>query len=95
MKSGMATLKLCAFVLLWLAVVGGAFFIGRKTAKPTVKMYSDLTMFISGKRTYLIDTDVKCPNGRDLGKVQVDLDLTNGKLHVVRNDPGKEPSCVR
>ena len=94
MKSGMA-MKVTLGLLLWAVLVGGAFWIGRKTAKPTIKTYSDLTMFVSGKRAYLIDTDVKCANGRDLGQVQVDLDLTNGKLRVIRNDPGKEPSCVK
>jgi hypothetical protein len=92
MKSGMVKWSLGISSLAVLMFV--AFFAGRKTASPTVKTFSDLSMFTTGKRAYLVDTEAKCPNGKSLGRVQVDLDLTTGKWKVVRNDPGKEPSCV-
>jgi hypothetical protein len=83
------------------ATVGGVYWAGRKSATPKLTRYSQI---MGG---YLIDKDVVCPArtepgpdgkprvipGRSLGKVQVDLDLTNGKLHVVRNDPGLTPTC--
>lgn len=44
---------------------------------------------------YFIDQEVKCPgpNGKSLGWIKADLNLTNGKIRIVRNDPGKWPSC--
>jgi len=87
MKSGMVV-KVIVWTLA-LAAIGGLFFwIGRRSAKAKVTKWSQLT----GK--YLIEQEVSCPNGKKLGMVQVDLDLTNGKLRVVRNDPGKYPSCA-
>lgn len=91
MKSGMA--KRVVIGLLIFLVVSSSFLFGRKigSAKPKITMFSQLT------GNYLIDKDIVCPgpNGKNLGKLQVDLDLTNGKIRVVRNDPGKEPSCVK
>jgi hypothetical protein len=87
MKSGMAwkagITALCALGL------GGAFWAGKKSAKPEIKTWHELT----GK--YLIDEEISCANGKKLGRVQVDLNLTNGKVRVVRNDPGKEPDCTK
>lgn len=84
-----------------LVVIGGVYWAGRKSATVRITTYSQM---MGG---YLIDKDVTCPAkigtgpdgkpttipGKLLGKVQVDLDLTNGKLKVVRNDPGQTPSC--
>jgi hypothetical protein len=69
------------------------FYWGRHTAKPRIVWFSDLATF-TGKTQYLIDAEVKCPNGKDLGRLQVDLNLTNGKIRIVRNDPGEYPSCA-
>ena len=94
--------ELVALLLLTIIAVF-SFWFGRRTARPTVRTLSDLQLAVGGQRHYWIDTDVKCPDvrdsagkiqpGKNLGKLQVDLDLTNGKLRVVRNDAGKEPSC--
>lgn len=84
-----------------LAIVAGVYWAGRKSATPKITHYSQLV------GVYVIDKEVTCPArvgtgpdgkpttipGKSLGKVQVDLDLTNGKLKVVRNDPGLTPSC--
>lgn len=88
MKSGMAKI---ATGLLFILLLCGSYLFGKKSAKPKITMFSQLTGM------YLVDKDIICPvpNGKNLGKVQVDLDLTNGKLRVVRNDPGKEPSCIK
>jgi hypothetical protein len=83
--------KIALAVTLLLAFVA-SFFFGRHTAKPTVVWLSDLNVAL-GRSGYLLDVDVACANGKKLGKLQVDLNLTNGKLRVVRNDPGTEPSC--
>jgi hypothetical protein len=80
-------------VVFFLCAIGLSFFLGRHTAKPRIVWFSDLATF-TGKTQYLIDADVKCPNGKDLGRLQVDLNLTNGKIRIVRNDPGEYPSCA-
>ena len=48
-----------------------------------------------GSKPYLIDWEVYCANGKDIGRLQVDLDLTNGKLRIVRNDSKLAPDCSR
>lgn len=70
-----------------------SFFLGRHTAKPSVVWLSDLNIATGHPAGYLIDVPLTCANGKKLGQLQVDLNLTNGKLRVVRNDAGKEPSC--
>ena len=72
-------------ILALLMFEGGQYW-GRRKPKP-VEWYSQL------KGSYLIDEEYKCKNGRALGRVQVDLNLTNGKFRVIRNDPGKWPYC--
>lgn len=66
---------------------------------PTIKWYSDMTSQIQGRKIYLIDTPVSCPNktvrgpngqpqvlpGRVIGEIQVDINLQNGELKVVKN----------
>lgn len=36
---------------------------------------------------------IRCANGKVLGEIWLDVNLTNGKWRVIRNDPGKWPSC--
>lgn len=70
----------------------GSFFLGRHSAKPAVVWLSDLAV-VTGHPGYYIDAEVTCANGKKLGKLQIDINLTNGKLRVIRNDPGKDASC--
>ena len=42
---------------------------------------------------YFINVIVACANGKDIGLLQVDLNLRNGQLRVVRNDSKLEPNC--
>lgn len=79
---------------LLLAVMYGTYQYGRHTERK-ITTFSQLVEKTQGRKTYLIDTEIVCTNGKDLGKLQVDLDLTNGKLHVVRNDNQLEPNCTR
>jgi hypothetical protein len=58
-----------------------------------ITTFSDLVQKTQGRRSYIIDMEVTCSNGKDLGKLQVDLDLTNGRLRVVRNDSKLAPNC--
>ena len=86
MKSGMVK---AVAVLLAVGLIGALFFwIGKKSATPEITRLSQLT----GK--YAINEEIKCTNGRSLGWVQVDIDLAKEKLRVVRNDPGRHPSCA-
>lgn len=91
------SLRKIGLVLLVVLVVLGIFlggqYVGRRKARPVEWLSQDL----GGK--YVIDFDITCPSkdgktpGKSLGKVQMDADLTNGKWRVVRNDPGKFPTC--
>jgi len=67
---------------------GSAYWWGSHTAKPKIRWYSQMM------GTYVIDREVTCPNGKNVGRVQVDYDLTNGKWKTVRNDPGATPDCT-
>lgn len=60
-----------------------------------VRWYSELTEKTMGQKIYPINVNIRCMNGKDLGQLQVDLDLTNGKLRVVRNDPQNAPNCSK
>lgn len=49
---------------------------------------------------YFVDQEVRCASpdggktpGKSLGWIKADLNLTNGKIRIVRNDPGKWPVC--
>lgn len=84
-------------VLIITALLGtfyGVYQSGRH-AERKLTTFSQLVEKTQGRKTYLIDMEIVCTNGKDLGKLQVDLDLTNGKLHVVRNDSQLEPNCTR
>jgi hypothetical protein len=87
-------LKYVAIPLLFLGVVTLAFFWGRQSTK-RLTYFSELTQRTQGRQAYIIDMEVVCSNGKDVGKLQVDLNLTNGKLVIVRNDSKLEPNCVR
>lgn len=91
-------LKKIGVIVAVLIVVGGVFlggqYIGLRKKQRPVEWFSQA----SGR--YLINEDMRCPSpdggktpGKLLGKIQADFDLTNGKWKVVRNDPGKWPSC--
>ena len=81
-------------ICLLLAIMYGTYQFGRHTERK-ITTFSQLIEKTQGRKTYLIDMQVVCTNGKDLGKLQVDLDLTTGKLHVVRNDNQLEPNCAR
>jgi hypothetical protein len=70
----------------------GTYALGRR-ADRGVTWWSEYTQAISGQKAYLVNIPVKCPNGKDLGVFQLDLNLRNGKWRIVRNDAGLEPSC--
>jgi hypothetical protein len=72
----------------------GVYKLGQKSEKK-ITWFSELSERTRGQKLYLIDTEVICGNGKDLGKFQVDLNLANGKIRIVRNDAGLEPSCSR
>lgn len=98
----MRRIQAAGVVVVTALTVAGVYWAGRKSATPKITHYSQLV------GVYVIDKEVTCPArvgtgpdgkpatipGKSLGKVQVDLDLTNGKLKVVRNDPGLTPSCT-
>lgn len=60
-----------------------------------VTWFSELSMRTQGRKAYIIDTEIICSNGKDVGRLQVDLNLTNGKLYIVRNDSKLEPDCAK
>jgi hypothetical protein len=76
-----------------------AYIAGRHHTDPTVKWYSDMTSQIQGRKIYLIDTPVTCPDhtfmgqdgkpqlakGKPLGEIKVDVNLQSGELKVVKN----------
>ncbi len=64
-----------------------------ETSAKRVTWLSELLLRTQGSAGYLINVNVMCANGKILGPLQVDLNLTNGKLRVVRNDAGTLPSC--
>lgn len=80
---------------------------GKHHKDPTVTWYSDMTSQIHGRKIYLIDTPVSCPDrtvtgpdgrpqrvpGKPLGILQVDINLQNGQLKVVKNTVPAVFSC--
>ena len=81
-------------VVIFLMLLIGVYKLGQKS-QSKVTWFADLAEKTRGQRVYLIDINVICSNGKDLGKLQVDLNLTNGRLRVIRNDPGLEPNCSK
>jgi hypothetical protein len=70
-----------------------AYELGQRSAKG-VTWLSELLTRTQGSAGYLINVNVQCANGKVLGPLQVDLNLTNGKLRVVRDDAGRFPDCT-
>jgi hypothetical protein len=89
---------LCVGIVVVSGVIGAGIARHHYTT-PTIKWYSDMTSQIQGRKIYLIDTPVSCPNkvvkganglpqqvpGRVLGEIKVDINLSNGELKVVEN----------
>jgi hypothetical protein len=75
-----------------LAALYFTYSLGETHAK-RVTWFSELFQRTQGNPAYLINMMVTCANGKPLGLLQVDLNLTNGKLRIVKNDPGPLPSC--
>lgn len=86
-------LKLSVVAILFLAVVYGAVQYGKHTERK-ITWFSELLERTQGRKTYFMDFEVVCQNGKDLGRMQVDLNLTNGKIKIVRNDSKLEPNCT-
>lgn len=72
--------------------------------EPKITWYSDMTNQIQGKKIYLIDTPVTCPDkvngtqrvpGKPLGHIKVDINLYNGDLKVVENNVPALFSCEK
>jgi hypothetical protein len=87
MKSGMVKKLLLLVLVVSLFLMGMV--TGRSMRPKTVEIRTYHDIF----GAYPIDQEVKCANQRSLGRIQADLDLTNGKWKIVRNDPGKHPDC--
>lgn len=87
--------KITMYVLMILtsiAILYGAYRLGRRE-EHKITWLSELTQRTVGKNIYALDLRLVCLNGKDLGVIQVDLNLTNSKFRIVRNDPGLEPNC--
>jgi hypothetical protein len=86
-------------VILGALLVVGSYWAGLRHKNRTIRWYSDMTSQIQGHKIYLIDTPVFCPNrqaklatgqiqmvpGKEIGKIQLDVNLQNGDLKVVTN----------
>lgn len=77
------------------AMIAVGWQVGRRQAAAERKpvWLSDLFEMNGGGRKYVIDIDLKCPGGQDLGHVQADLNMDNATLRIVRNDPREHPIC--
>lgn len=73
-------------LVLAVAVFLGGQYWGRRGPRPTEWLSQAVGL-------YIVDQEVKCKNGKSLGRIQIDINLTNGKMRVVRNDPGRWPYC--
>lgn len=86
-------LFLIGSVALAIAALVGGYYFGRSTKAGKVVWLSDLTALGGSNRRYFFQVEVKCPAGNSLGIVAADLNLKNGRLAIVRNDPGENPKC--
>lgn len=92
--------KFSAVVVAFLLIIIGAYYTGKKSHDPKIKWYSDMTSQLQGHKIYLIDTPVTCPNrtiqtdpklgprmipGKEIGKIQIDINLQSGELKAVTN----------
>lgn len=82
-------MKKAAWAVLAVAILTSAYFAGQYRGRRSPKPVEWLSQDIGG----YIEYPIKCKSGKDLGKIWFDVNLTNGKWKVVRNDPGKYPSC--
>lgn len=87
-------LKLSVVVVLFLAVVYGAVQYGKHSERKVTWM-SELLEKTRGQKAYFMDFEITCQNGKDLGRFQADLNLTNGIVKIVRNDPKNLPDCSK
>lgn len=95
----MNSIKNWSIMLVSIALLFGAYFYGKHRSEPKIKWYSDMTSQLQGRKIYLIDTPVMCPNhpvtlatgqitmvpGKEIGKIQLDVNLQTGQLRVVTN----------
>jgi hypothetical protein len=44
--------------------------------------------------TYVIDRPINCPNGKEVGRVQIDYNRKTGKWKTVRDDSDATPDCT-
>jgi hypothetical protein len=71
-----------------------AFALGRHTSH-NVTWLSELFQRTQGREIYFISFPIQCTNGKQLGQFQADLNLTNGKVRIIRNDAGLAPDCTK
>lgn len=86
--------KWYVLAVLTFAVIIWAYIMGKHSER-RITYFSELVSKTQGRTGYLIDMEIVCSNGKDLGRFQVDVNLTNGKLVIVRNDSKREPNCVK
>jgi hypothetical protein len=80
-------------VLVILLALYISYLVGRRQERPVIWL-SDLALKIQGRKSYpLLNLEIRCANNKSLGVIQADINLTNGKVRIVRNDPGPLPSC--
>lgn len=93
-KAGLTNwVKLSLIAIIFLAVLYGAVQYGKHSER-SITWFSELMERTQGRKQYFMEFEVLCSNGKDLGRLQVDFNLSNGKLRVVRNDSKLEPNCV-
>jgi hypothetical protein len=44
--------------------------------------------------TYVIDRPINCPNGKEVGRLQIDYNRKTGKWKTVRDDSDATPDCT-
>jgi hypothetical protein len=84
-------------ILLIAAVLGILFLLAGRywgmQEKDDSEWLSHTLYVLKGQKIYIIDLPLVCNNGKNLGKLQADVNLKNGKLRIVRNDAGLDPNC--
>ena len=84
-----------AFFITLIAFSVLMYFVGRHESHKVVWL-SELVERTQGRKLYIVDFPIVCvPSGKELGRLQVDINLTNGKVRIVRNDAGLQPNCAR
>jgi hypothetical protein len=90
-----AKIKGGIIIIVLLGVIYGTFKVGEHRGKKKITYFSELVEKTRGGKGYLIDMEVICTNGKDIGRLQLDVNLTNGQIVVARNDSQLEPNCTR